>query len=35
MLEWNDMVHYRVKWGLESLRYIGEVEEISKNNKKS
>ncbi len=31
MLEWNDMINYKVKWGLESLKFIGEVDNIDNN----
>lgn len=30
MLGWTDLVGYKVKWGLQNLKYIGEVDALNK-----
>lgn len=29
MLDWQDLIKFKVKWGLESLKFIGEAENIN------
>ena len=33
MLDWDDLIKYKVKWGLQSLKYIGEVDTMAQKNR--